>query len=119
VDAEDLEIYATVGFATPAGDTMTTVKVGFYRATIAWPHILRRATHLDNLYPKLVTENSRVAKKRLPSLESMDISAAYSNAAHSNQRFVRLERSGRLIGGKEDKSAGFFETDSFHTETAL
>jgi hypothetical protein len=47
----------------------------------------------------------------------MDISAAYPNAAHSNQRFVRLERSGRLIRGKEDKSAGFFETDSFHTET--
>jgi hypothetical protein len=97
VDTEDLEIYATVSFATPASNTMTTVKVGFYRATIAWPDIFRGAPHLDHLHPKLVTQNSRVAKKRLPSLERVNIRAAHSNAAHSNQRFIRLEGSGRLI----------------------
>ena len=64
-----------------------------------------------------MTENSRVAKKRLPSFERVNIRAAHSNAAHSNQGFVRLERSGRLIRGKEDKSAGFFEADGFHTES--
>ena len=101
VDSQHLQAHAAVGFATAAGNAVTTIEVRFDRAAVARVHILRQAAHRDDLYAKFVTENSRVTKKRLVSVEGVDIGAADADAAHPNQRLVRLKRGSGLIGGEQ------------------
>src|SRR4029077_9258871 len=91
VDSQYLQANATVGFAGTAGDAMATVKIRLHRALVARMHVFRRTAHRCDLHAKLVTENPRVAKKRLVSVEGVDIGPTDANPTHANQLFVRFQ----------------------------
>ena len=71
---------------------MTTVKVRFHRAAVARVHVLCRAAHCNDLHAKLVTENSRVGKKRLVSTEGVDIEGVTDNIPTINNIQVDIGR---------------------------
>jgi Zn-dependent protease with chaperone function len=79
---------------------MSTVQIRLHCTLVARMHVSRRAAYRCDLNAKLVTENPRVAKKRLVSVEGMDIGATDANPTHANQYFVRFQRSAGLISGE-------------------
>src|ERR1700722_19921351 len=91
VNSQYLQANATVRFAGTAGNAMATVQIRLHRTLVAGMHVSRSAANRCDLHAKLVTKNPRVAKKRLVSVEGMNIGATDANPAHANQRFVRFQ----------------------------
>src|SRR6185437_7297945 len=90
------EPHTTIGFTIAAGDTCPATEVRNDRHGLARLKT-RCLIQIDNIARQLMTQNTRVAKKRLCSLVSMQIRPAYPNPPDfqnrmpgSHRRYVRL-----------------------------
>jgi hypothetical protein len=97
VDSQHLQVHAAVGFATAASDAASAIEVRFDRAAVARFDVFGRTTYRNHLDANLVTEYSRVAEKRLPSIEGMDVGAADTDAVNAHRRFSGLDRCRRPL----------------------
>ena len=73
VDAEDLQLGATVGLAPAAGSADATVQVRFHRADVTHDQVvgLFALPQFDNLYAQFMAEDTRVTKKGLTAAKSV------------------------------------------------
>jgi hypothetical protein len=101
------QVHAAVGFATAASDAASAIEVRFDRAAVARFDVFGRTTHRNHLDAKLATEYSRVAEKRLPSIEGMDVGAADSDAVNAHRRFVGLDRCRGPFCGEQAGGGGW------------
>jgi hypothetical protein len=87
MDAENLDTQTTIRFATLAGGTGATGKIGFDGATSTWSYV-HTFTNCQNLDAEFVTENAGIAEERLVPLIGVEISATNTDAMYSDERLT-------------------------------
>src|SRR5690606_27015672 len=80
MDAIYLHIHAAIGFALPAGYTMTAMKIWFYRYEFANLKIVPRGDS-QHFGSNFVTEHTRIVEIRLHPFESVKVCAADADLA--------------------------------------
>jgi len=94
MNAETLEIHATVGLTVFARNTMTARQIRLNRTAIAFGDARNILSNFENFDSKLVPETARIGKKRLPALKCMKIGSADSNSVNADHGAIRSRRRG-------------------------
>jgi hypothetical protein len=90
VDAENLDIGATVWFAIAAGDAFAAVHVRLDRATVAGFQAVRIIARFDHLDSEFVTKHAWVAEEGLTAGKGMQIGTANTDPVDTHQGVARL-----------------------------
>ncbi|GGG88554.1 hypothetical protein GCM10007415_23270 [Parapedobacter pyrenivorans] len=78
MDAIDLHIHATVGFALSTGYAAAAMEIGLYGDQLAYLEAISRQ-HMQHFCGEFVTEDAGVVEIGLYALECMEVGAANTN----------------------------------------
>ena len=118
VDAEDLEVAAAVGLAPPAGRAAPAVEVGLQSAARPHCYMSDLVPDCSHFHAKLMAENARIGKERLPAAHGMQIGAADPDTSDAHHGLAQARRGRRRPVGM-GQQAGFPQDDRIHRHVLL
>jgi hypothetical protein len=113
VNSQTLELNATVRTTLAAGDADATIQIRFNGTNVARVQVRYVRGQRHDFNAQFVSENSRIGKERLVTLEGVDVRSTDTDATNPHHGLA-WQRPCRRLRFRKLKLARFVENDGFH-----